>query len=110
MGSVVKKAMKKIVGVEKIFGTDKLTGGIYDKYLGTDILGKKEAQEKEAAAERARNQAALNSQNNANILSVNGTENVVQTDTGGTAAAVASGEDNDLKKRRTGGISSVLGI
>ncbi|QHJ82321.1 MAG: hypothetical protein [Bacteriophage sp.] len=109
MGSVVNKVLKKAVGVEKLFGTNKITGGIYDKYLGTDILGKKAAQEKEAAEERARNQAALNAQNNANILAVNGTENVVQTDVGGTAAAAADTE-SDMKKRRPGSISATLGI
>lgn len=110
-GGIINKVMKKVVGVEKIFGTNKLTGGIYDKYLGTDILGKKEAQEKQAAADRDANQRALNSQNNANVLDVNAQlDNVVQTDTGGSAAMSADAQDNDLKKRRAGSISSTLGI
>lgn len=111
MGGIVNKVMKKVVGAERIFGTNKITGGIYDKYLGTDILGKKEAQEKQAAADRAANQAALNAQNNQNVLDVNAQlDNVVQTDTGGSAALAADAQDNDLKKKRVGSISSTLGI
>ena len=110
MGSFVNKIMKKAVGVEKIFGTNKITGNIYDKYLGTDILGKKAAAEQQDKADLAANQAALNQQNNANILDANSAiDNTVQTDTGGSAAALdAAASDN--KKKRSGSISTSLGF
>lgn len=109
MGGLVKKAMKKLVGAEKIFGTDKLTGGIYDKYLGTDILGAKEAQAKEKAKEAQRNQEALNAQLNSNVIGVTGVDNVAQVEAGGTAADAADAT-SDLRKKRAGSISTSLGL
>lgn len=111
MGSFVNKVLKKAVGVEKIFGTNKITGGILDKYLGTDVLGKKAAEEQQAQADLDANKAALNQQNNANILDVNSAlDNTVQTDAGGTAAAVDATTSNTLKKRTAGSISTTLGF
>jgi len=109
MGGIVKKAMKKLVGVEKIFGTDKLTGGIYDKYLGTDILGAKEAQAKAKAEEAQRNQETLNAQLNSNIIGVAGTENVTQVEAGGSAIDAAAAT-SDMRKKRSANISTSLGL
>lgn len=109
MGGLVQKTFKKLVQAEKIFGTDKLTGGIYDKYLGTDILGAKEAQRKAKEEEARRNQEALNAQLNSNIIGVSGTENVTQVEAGGTAAD-ADTTTSDAKKRRAGSISTTLGL
>lgn len=108
MSKVVNKALKTVVGAEKIFGTDKLTGGIFDKYLGTDILGAKEEQARAKQREAELNQASLNAQQNANILGVQGADNVVQVEAGGSAADAATMSDN--KKRRASTISSTLGI
>jgi len=109
-GGIVNKVLKKAVGVEKIFGTNKLTGGILDKYVGTDILGNKAAAESKAREQADANQRSLNKQNNANILDVNAqAENVVQTDAGGSAAALdATG--SQVKKKRAGSISTSLGF
>lgn len=110
MGKLVNKVVKKAVGVEKLFGTDKITGNIYDKYLGTDILGNKAAAERQAQADLAANRAALNQQNNANILDANSAlDNTVQTDTGGSAAALDAAA-SDTKKKRSGSISTSLGF
>lgn len=109
MGGLVQKTFKKLVQAEKIFGTDKLTGGIFDKYLGTDILGAKEAQRKAKEEEARRNQETLNSQLNSNVIGVAGTDNVAQVEAGGTAAD-ATATTTDLKKRRTGSISTTLGL
>lgn len=108
MGKLVKKALKTVVGVEKIFGTDKLTGGIFDKYLGTDILGTKAEQERAKQREAELNQNALNAQLNANTIGSQGTDNIVNVEAGGSAADAATMSDS--KKRRAGTISSTLGI
>lgn len=108
MSKVVNKFMKKIVGLEKLTGTYKLTSGIYDKYLGTDIQGNKAAQADAQAREAALNQQALDAQQNQNIIGVQGTENIAQVEAGGSAAdATMMG---DTKKKRAGSISSTLGI
>lgn len=108
-GGFINKVLKKTVGAEKLFGTNKLTGGILDQYLGTDILGKKEQAEREATAQRDANQRALNSQNNANILDVNAqAENVVQTQAGGSADMAATA--SDTKRKRSGSIVATLGF
>ena len=110
MGKLVNKVLKKAVGVEKLFGTNKITGGFLDKYLGTDVLGGKAAAEQQANADLAANKAALNQQNNANILDANSAlDNTVQTDTGGSAA-MSSAATSDTKKKRSGSISSSLGF
>lgn len=107
-GGFINKVLKKTVGAEKLFGTNKLTGGILDQYLGTDILGKKEQAEREATEQRDANQRALNAQNNANILDVNAqAENVVQTQAGGSADMAAA---SDTKRKRTGSIAATLGF
>ncbi|AZF94914.1 virion structural protein [Pectobacterium phage Phoria] len=108
MGKFVSKVMKKAVGLEKLTGTYKLTSGIYDKYLGTDIQGNKAAQADAQAREAELNQQALNSQQNANILGVQGTENIAQVEAGGSAADAST--LSDTKKKRAGSISSTLGI
>lgn len=108
MGKFVSKVMKKVVGLEKLTGTYKLTSGIYDKYLGTDIQGNKAAQEDAKAREAQLNQQALDAQQNQNIIGVQGTENIAQVEAGGSAAdATMMG---DTKKKRAGSISSTLGI
>lgn len=109
MGSFLPKALKKAVGAEKIFGTKQITGTIWDKYLGMDTLGKKAEAEQKAKENLVAEKKVLNQQNNANILDVNAAlDNVVQTDTGGTAAAVTA--ESDTKKKRTGSISTSLGF
>jgi len=108
MGKVVSKVLKKAVGAEKLFGTYKLTSGIYDKYLGTDIQGVKADQAAAKERERALNEQALQAQENQNIIGTTGTENIAQVEAGGTAADAASMDDT--RKRRTGTISSTLGI
>ena len=108
MGKFVSKLMKKVVGVEKLFGTYKLTSGIYDKYLGTDIQGNKAEQAKVKEHERELNQQALNAQQNQNVIGVQGTENIAQVEAGGSAADAAV--MGDMKKKRSGSISSTLGI
>lgn len=103
MGKIIKKTLK--VG-------SKLTGGILgnvsDNFLGTDIGGAKAAQEKAQRLEAEKNQAALNAQLNANALGVQGADNVVQVEAGGSAADAATMSDN--KKRRAVSVSSTLGI
>lgn len=103
MGKVINKTLK--VG-------SKLTGGILgnvsDNFLGTDIGGAKAAQKEAQRQEAEKNQAALNAQLNANTLGVQGADNVVQVEAGGSAADAATMSDN--KKRRAGTISSTLGI
>lgn len=107
MGKIIKKTLK--VG-------SKLTGGILgnvsDNFLGTDIGGAKAAQEKAQRLEAEKNQAALdaqlNAQLNANALGVQGADNVVQVEAGGSAADAATMSAN--KKRRAVSVSSTLGI
>lgn len=103
MGKIIKKTLK--VG-------SKLTGGILgnvaDNFLGTDIGGAKAAQEKAQRQEAEKNQAALNAQLNANALGVQGVDNIVQVEAGGSAADAATMSAN--KKRRAVNISSTLGI
>lgn len=103
MGKIIKKTLK--VG-------SKLTGGILgnvaDNFLGTDIGGAKAAQEKAQRLEAEKNQAALNAQLNANALGVQGADNVVQVEAGGSAADAATMSNN--KKRRAVSVSSTLGI
>lgn len=103
MGKIIKKTLK--VG-------SKLTGGILgnvsDNFLGTDIGGAKAKQEKAQRLEAEKNQAALNAQLNANALGVQGADNVVQVEAGGSAADAATMSDN--KKRRAVSVSSTLGI
>ncbi|ANT45394.2 hypothetical protein BI050_gp37 [Pectobacterium phage PP90] len=108
MGKFINKALKATMKVEKLFGTDKLSGGILDKYLGTDLLGNKAAQAAAQAREAELNQQALNSQQNANIIGVQGTENIAQIEAGGSAADAST--LSDTKKKRAGSISSTLGI
>lgn len=108
MSKIVNKVMKKVVGLEKLTGTYKLTSGIYDKYLGTDIQGAKAAQAERQAQQDRINQENLNAQRNANIIGNQGTDNVVQVESGGTAADVAG--TSDQKRKRAGSISSTLGI
>lgn len=107
MGKIIKKTLK--VG-------SKLTGGILgnvsDNFLGTDIGGAKAKQEKAQRLEAEKNQAALdaqlNAQLNANALGVQGADNVVQVEAGGSAADAATMSNN--KKRRAVSVSSTLGI
>ena len=110
MGKIIKKTLK--VG-------SKLTGGILgnvsDNFLGTDIGGAKAKQEKAQQQEAEKNQAALNAQLNANTLQLNantlgvqGVDNVVQVEAGGSAADADTMSNN--KKRRASTISSTLGI
>ena len=103
MGKVINKTLK--VG-------SKLTGGILgtvsDNFLGTDIGGFKAAQKEAQQQEAEKNQAALNAQLNANTLGVQGADNVVQVEAGGSAADASTMLDN--KKRRAGTVSSTLGI
>lgn len=103
MGKIIKKTLK--VG-------SKLTGGILgnvsDNFLGTDIGGAKAAQEKAQRLEAEKNQAALDAQLNANALGVQGADNVVQVEAGGSAADAATMSAN--KKRRAVSVSSTLGI
>ncbi|AZF94727.1 hypothetical protein [Pectobacterium phage Nobby_B2] len=108
MGKFVSKVMKKAVGLEKLTGTYKLTSGIYDKYLGTDIQGNKAAQAEAQDRERALNERALAAQQNQNIIGVQGTENIAQVEAGGSAADAST--LSDTKKKRAGSISSTLGI
>lgn len=108
MGKLINKALKATMKVDKLFGMDKLSGGILDKYLGTDLLGHKAAQAAAQAREAELNQQALNSQQNANIIGVQGTENIAQVEAGGSAADAAM--MGDTKKKRAGSISSTLGI
>lgn len=108
MSKFINKALKATMKVEKLFGTDKLTSGIFDKYLGTDIQGNKAAQADAQAREAELNQQALNAQQNQNIIGVQGTENIAQVEAGGSAtdATMMGG----TKKKRAGSISSTLGI
>lgn len=103
MGKIIKKTLK--VG-------SKLTGGILgnvsDNFLGTDIGGAKAAQKEAQRLEAEKNQAALNAQLNANALGVQGADNVVQVEAGGSAADAATISGN--KKRRAVSVSSTLGI
>lgn len=109
-GGLINKVLKKTIGAEKLFGTNKLTGGILDQYLGTDVLGNKEAAARQAQQEADANQRKLTQQNNANILDVNAqAENIVQTDAGGSAAALDV-TGTSVKKRRAGTISTSLGL
>lgn len=108
MSKVFNKVLKKAVGLEKLTGTYNITSGIYDKYLGTDIQGAKAAQARAKQREAELNQQSLNSQLNANIIGTQGTDNVVQVEAGGTAADAAT--MSDTKRKRTGSISSTLGI
>jgi len=104
LGKIIGKVVKNVPVVGKT------AGGILDQYLGTDTLGNKAAAERDAAAARDANQRKLTQQNNANILDVNSqAENIVQTDAGGSAAALdAAG--TSVKKRRAGSISTSLGL
>lgn len=108
MGKLVNKVLKKVVGLEKLTGTYKLTSGIFDKYLGTDIQGAKAEQERARQREAELNQQNLNAQLNANTIGSQGTDNVVQVEAGGSAADAATMSDS--KRRRAGSISSTLGI
>lgn len=112
MGKFISKVMKQVVGLDKIVGVDKLTSGVLDNFLGTDLLGTKAAQADAQERERQLNEQALNSQmvaqQNANMLGVQGTDNVAQVVAGGSAADAAL--LNDTKKKRTNSISSALGI
>ena len=110
MSKTISKAFKKISPIaDKLsFGATKIVDNALDKYAGTDIGGFKAAQEEAKAAEARRNQEALNSQLNANTLGVQGADNVVQVEAGGSAADAATMSDN--KKRRASNISSTLGI
>lgn len=90
------------------FGATGIVDNMLDKYAGMDIGGFKAAQEQAKADEARRNQEALNSQLNANTLGVQGTDNIVQVEAGGTAADAANGADN--RRKRSGTISSTLGI
>ena len=110
MSKVFNKALKVVspIANKLSFGATGLVDNVLDKYLGTDINGFRADQERAKAEETARNQAALNSQLNANILGVQGTDNIAQVEAGGSAADAALGADT--KRRRAGTISSTLGI
>ncbi|QHJ80528.1 MAG: hypothetical protein [Bacteriophage sp.] len=108
MGKLVNKVLKKAVGLEKLTGTYKITSGIYDKYLGTDIQGAKAEAEKARQRQAELNQQTLNAQLNANTIGAQGTDNIVNVEAGGSAADAAT--MSDTKKRRAGTISSTLGI
>lgn len=90
-----KKVKKVVSGVFKGIGS--LVGGPSGKPAGNDAL--------EAALEQQR-LAAQNAQNAQVDLSV---ENVPTIDTGGTAEAQAEA-GTKARRRRTGGLSSSLGI
>lgn len=110
MSKTINKVFKAVspIASKLSFGATDIVTNVADKYLGTDIGGFRAAQEQAKAEETARNQAALNSQLNANILGVQGTDNIAQVEAGGSAADVALGADS--KRRRAGTISSTLGI
>lgn len=110
MSNGISKVFKKVspIAGKLSFGATGIVDNMLDKYAGMDIGGFKAAQEKAKAVESQRNQEALNSQLNANILGVQGADNVVQVEAGGSAADAATMSDN--KKRRAGTISSTLGI
>ena len=95
MGKKVKKAVS---GVFKGIGslTGAVTGGLLgsEKFAGNDAL--------EAALEQQR-QAAENAQVDLSV------ENIPTIETGGTAEAQAEA-GNKARRRRTGGLSSSLGI
>lgn len=108
MSKVFNKVLKKVVGLEKLTGTYKITSGIYDKYLGTDIQGAKAEAEQARKRQAELNQQTLNAQLNANTIGAQGTDNIVNVEAGGSAADAAT--MSDTKKRRAGTISSTLGI
>lgn len=103
MGKIIKSALKVS---SKLTGG--IVGGVSDNFLGTDIGGFKAAQKEAQEQEAAKNQAALNSQLNANTIGAQGTDNIVNVEAGGSAADATT--STDTKKRRTGTISSTLGI
>ncbi len=110
MSKTISKVFKAVspIANKLSLGATGIVDNVMDKYLGTDINGFRADQERAKAEETARNQAALNSQLNANILGVQGTDNIAQVEAGGSAADVALGTDG--KRRRAGTISSTLGI
>ncbi|BAS69553.1 hypothetical protein [Pectobacterium phage PPWS1] len=110
MSKSINKFFKAVAPIHNklSFGATGMVDNVLDKYLGTDINGFRAEQERAKADEIARNQASLNSQLNANILGVQGTDNIAQVEAGGSAADAASSVDN--RRRRAGTISSTLGI
>lgn len=110
MGKIFSKALKAIspIANKLSLGATGIVDNMLDKYAGTDIGGFKAAQQEAQDAEAKRNQDALNAQLNANTIGAQGTDNVVQVEAGGSAADAT--ESTDAKKRRSGTISSTLGI
>lgn len=110
MSKTIGKVFKAVspIANKLSFGATGIVDNALDKYAGMDIGGFKAAQAEAKAAEAQRNQEALNSQLNANTLGVQGADNVVQVEAGGSAADAATMSDN--KKRRAVSISSTLGI